>query len=1123
MNVRRQQFTVNPAPGVTLRGEMTLPDDLKAGEKRPAILLVAGSGPNDRDETMPSDITASGQLEKPFKTIADTLSQAGLIVVRYDKRGVNGPQTGDTANLDEALWRQTTGQDFVHDAQAVLSQVSQDPRVENVSVLGHSEGTLIAGALAASGAPLAGLVMMGLVAQPFEQVVAHQVEGQEQAYFDSLPRQADGSVKAEGDLVGLDADHNGHISWDEVKGTFAQAMRNKLDQAPSDELMGNKPVGWYRSWLEAPSNLDQMTKAAPHLANVPILLMAGEDDVQTPLASQALPMQAKLHSLGLASQLKTYPGLGHVFSPNHDGSPTFGPLDQSFVDDLKNWAVKTLLPQKPQPIVFAPRKLDFSPPPLAESDLRAAEVQLGTTETMRRALLMQQTFLTRTSFLEMKDDQFEPTFKWLQDKPFESELLAPTAQFAAALYRRAERLPLRHDYATQEAPEVARARAERVGQLVGDWHRQGLFEATLDGQKLTTDQLVETLKTSNPGSGPHGLEFLSAKPDGVTLKRFYHGRTEQRRILVDTLESQARQDPQTGLRFFREARDSYLSNQDSSIFREFGILLEEASSRPNLYAQFRQAAPEILDLYAQSSRFGLTTPELPLPMTEINRILFPVPLMVGEALTPEQVTPYLQAPDQTDRDRAAEIVEFTWMHHPETVASTMDQVIEQTPATRWAGNSLLDAAPQAPLAWELARVAADRHGWKPRPEQQAWMQTVQAGLVERKPNPEPLARVQQALAAGTKLSQDQLLEFHKTIEELRADDKEASWRRHLSAQLGKTFPLEDSQVKAALDNLAWDKLSDPAAPVELKAQFALVDSQTRGRPDLRREFLKHLGDGKLVLDVTQHDWRSMRGLTDEWFEHKLEPALAVDNATDLVRQAAQLMVTLKEAHSFQFTMVYTQIQRYWDGKLAELGIDRTQLRAHAVNVKEEIAVLASVVAGDPQKVSTRLEQYNHMRESLPDLQAEDADRVFAELQAHPDGFDKGLQNTITEADVRKTRMIKLKARIPGLSEPQAEKLLEQAVHHPDGWDKGLEAAAAAADQRRQHMSQLLDLMPTLNRQKAEEMLDQAEAHPDGWEAGLAQVLRGEIVGAPVKPPTAAELLLGEDFLKIGDIEIGIQD
>ncbi|MGE0493531.1 MAG: alpha/beta hydrolase family protein [Vulcanimicrobiota bacterium] len=1102
---------------------MTLPADLKPGEKRPAIVLVAGSGPNDRDETMPSDITASGRLEKPFKTIADTLSDAGLIVVRYDKRGVNGPQTGDTANLDQALWRKTTGQDFIQDAQAVLHQVGQDPNVASVSVLGHSEGTLIAGALAAAGAPLASLILMGLVAQPFGQVVVHQVEGQEKAFFDGLPRQADGSVKAEGDLVALDADHNGKLSWDEMQGTFAKSMQEKLEQGPADELLGNKPIGWYRSWLEAPSNLEQMTKAAPHLAQVPILLMAGENDVQTPLASEALPMQAKLHSLGLVSQLKTYPGLGHVFSPDRDGTATFGPLDQTFVDDLKNWAVKTLLPDKPQPIVFGPRTYTFTPPALAESDLAQARTQLGTTKTLRRALQMQHKFLARTPFLEMQDQQFEPTLKWLQDNPFTKELLAPTAQFAFSLYQRADRLPYDSKDQTQEAPEVARARADRVGQLVADWHRQGLFQATLDGQALTTDQLVETLKTVNPGLGPDGLEFVSSKPGGEALKRFYHGDTKARRREVDQLESQARRDPKTGLRFFREARDSYLANQDTSIFREFGILLEEASSRPALYAQFSQAAPEILELYTECERFGLAAPEMAVSMHEVNRILFPVPLMAPEAVTADMLLPYFIGPDRSDRERAADLIEAVWMKQPESVTASMDQIIEHSPATRWVDHSLLGSHPEDALPWELARVAAQRHGWKPRPEQQDWTQAVQALKVERDPNPEPLARVQEAIAARTSLSQGQLLELHSTLEQLRANDKEAAWRGHLSRQLGQACPLEDSEVKAVMDGLAWSKLSDPAAPVELKAQFTLVDSQTRGRPALRREFLEHLGDGKVVLDVTQHDWRSMRGLTDEWFEHKLEPALRADNPTELVRQAAQSMVTLKEAHSHQFTMVYTQIQRYWDGKLAELGIDRGLLRAHAVNVKEEIAVLATVVAGAPQTVTTRLEQYNHMRESLPDLKTEEADRVFAELQAHPDGFDQGLKATITEADVRKTRMIKLKARIPGLSEPQAEKLLEQAVHHPDGWDKGLDAAAAAADQRRQHMSQLLDLMPTLNRQKAEEMLDQAENHPDGWEAGLAQVLRGEVVGAPAQPPTPAELLLGEDFLKIGDIEIGIQD
>lgn len=111
---------------VTLAGTLTLPNQ---GNNFPAVVLVSGSGPNDRDETI--------MRHKPFLLLADALARKGIAVLRYDKRGVGGSTAGGPDDTTEQL-----AQDAMAAVRCLQARPEVDPK--HVGIVGHSEGGLIA-------------------------------------------------------------------------------------------------------------------------------------------------------------------------------------------------------------------------------------------------------------------------------------------------------------------------------------------------------------------------------------------------------------------------------------------------------------------------------------------------------------------------------------------------------------------------------------------------------------------------------------------------------------------------------------------------------------------------------------------------------------------------------------------------------------------------------------------------------------------------------------------------------------------------------------------------------------------------------------------------------------------
>ena len=154
--VRATAFASQPIEIAGLPGTLTVPTSGKA----PAVVLVHGSGPNDRDGSVGG--------RKPLRDLADGLATRGIVVMRWDKRSKAAPETlRPPFDLDGEVTR---------DVRAAVDLLAKRPEVDpkRLYVLGHGEGASMAPRIAQQEPRIAGLVLLAGPTRPFEEVLVDQ-------------------------------------------------------------------------------------------------------------------------------------------------------------------------------------------------------------------------------------------------------------------------------------------------------------------------------------------------------------------------------------------------------------------------------------------------------------------------------------------------------------------------------------------------------------------------------------------------------------------------------------------------------------------------------------------------------------------------------------------------------------------------------------------------------------------------------------------------------------------------------------------------------------------------------------------------------------------------------------
>jgi dienelactone hydrolase len=283
-------------------GEWALPGTLAMPVGKgpfPAVVLVHGSGPNDRDETV--------EAAKPFRDLAWGLASRGIAVLRYEKR--TRQHGSKLAAVPDFTVRQETVDDAVAAAALLRGTEGIDPG--RVYVLGHSLGAMLVPRIGQQDPKIAGFIVMAGAARPLEDVILEQV-----TYLAGL----DGTVSDE--------------EKKQIEGLRQEVAKVKALQPGAAGAVLGAPASY---WLDLKGyNPPEAAKALGR----PLLVLQGERDYQVTLDNFEAWKKALAGRKGVT--FKSYPRLNHLFiegegksGPSEYGKP--GHVAEAVLADVARW------------------------------------------------------------------------------------------------------------------------------------------------------------------------------------------------------------------------------------------------------------------------------------------------------------------------------------------------------------------------------------------------------------------------------------------------------------------------------------------------------------------------------------------------------------------------------------------------------------------------------------------------------------------------------------------------------------------------------------------------------------------------------------------------------------------
>ncbi len=313
----------NTEDDVRLAGTLTHPQ----GEGPfPAVLLISGSGPQDRNETLMG--------HKPFWVLADYLTRRGFAVLRVDDRGVGG-STGSVM--------QSTVDDFAQDALAGAAYLRSRDDIGRIGFIGHSEGGMVASIAASNTSDVDFVVLIASPGVRIDALLIQQLRAIGAASGMSAPM-LDFSASLQQDIFSIirsthdEAAATARIEalWAERKPQAQIDKRNPADEASIARFDAGLNVQtkmvltpWFRDLLERDPAADLRR------LHCPVLAIIGELDRQVP-AEQNVPALEKALQVAQNPDVTIIkmPGLNHLMQTARTGSPAeYAMIEETFDPD----------------------------------------------------------------------------------------------------------------------------------------------------------------------------------------------------------------------------------------------------------------------------------------------------------------------------------------------------------------------------------------------------------------------------------------------------------------------------------------------------------------------------------------------------------------------------------------------------------------------------------------------------------------------------------------------------------------------------------------------------------------------------------------------------------------------
>ena len=318
-NVEEVEFENKMAEGVKLAGTLTLPEGTGPF---PAAILISGSGPQDRNETILG--------HKPFFVLADFLTQNGIAVLRYDDRGF-GASTGNFSGA--------TSEDFASDANAAVTYLMTRPEINNnaIGLIGHSEGGMIAPISSVNNKDIGYIVMLAGPGTNLDQLMLSQnrlVGASQGVSKETLDRNEQFFVKI---FSAIKTSKN----TEELTAKITQILTPEalaalgVPETQKDQLLKTFTSPWYQYFLK------HEPKAFLSRVKVPVLAINGALDQQVPADENLAAIEAALANHPDAT-IQKLEGLNHLFQTAETGGigeyniieETFAP---SALELVANW------------------------------------------------------------------------------------------------------------------------------------------------------------------------------------------------------------------------------------------------------------------------------------------------------------------------------------------------------------------------------------------------------------------------------------------------------------------------------------------------------------------------------------------------------------------------------------------------------------------------------------------------------------------------------------------------------------------------------------------------------------------------------------------------------------------